>query len=741
MDIQKTISQMTIEQKLYCLAGADGLFTVELEQPYVPKIQMRDGPHGVRKTIIRVPDIRPRPLEPVVCFPTACATASSFNTDLMYRQGQHIAKECHALDVDVILGPGINIKRSALGGRNFEYFSEDPVVSAKIGSAFVDGCQSEGVGTSLKHFALNNQELYRLSASAEADKRTIHELYLYAFEQIVKKSQPWTIMAAYNRINGVYATQNRELLEKTLREKWGFEGLVMSDWGAVSNRVEAIKAGCDLEMPTSNIAKDELVRRAYEEGRLTEEEIDRCLERFLTFIDKCVSNRREEKLDLEADHAFAKTVADECIVLLKNEENILPLSDKEKIAVIGGFAKAPRVQAGGSSKVNPFRISAPLDYMGEVSYAEGYSEDAFVVDEALIREAVELAKTVDKAVIFAGLPDGYESEGMDRDSMSLPAGHDQLISAVAAANPNTVVVLMNGSSVEMPWADEVKGIVESYLCGQAVGESVSDILYGKVNPSGKLAETFPLRIQDDPAYINAHVKMGKTFYNEGVFVGYRYYDYKEMPVRFPFGHGLSYTEFEYSDLKLSADSITDQDTLTVTCKIKNVGKVAGKEAVQLYVRDETGQQLRPIRELKEFTKVALAPGEVKEVSFTIDYRAFAWFSTELDDFYASEGTHYIEIGASSRDIRLSAPVQMTPTKELPMVVTVDTPMGDLLTHPRTRAYANEILEAYKGVRFVNRVFTEQRRRQAYNAPLRLVQTALKWTQSETEAVLEKFNQK
>lgn len=738
MDIEKIISRMTLEQKADFCSGKDTWHTVDFEEYGIPQLMLSDGPHGLRKQEGKADELGVQASIEAVCFPAACATACSYNTELLHKMGVTLAKECKAVGVDILLGPGINIKRSPLGGRDFEYFSEDPVVSAEMACAFIDGCQSEGVGTSLKHFALNSQETHRLTCSSVADERTMHELYLYAFEQVVKRSQPWTVMSAYNRVNGIYASENKWLLTDLLRDKWGYEGFVVSDWGAVSNRATAVEAGCDLEMPYCGAYSAKLVVDAVRNGTLDEATLDESVRRILRIMDKCLKGREDIPFDKEGDHKIAKEIADECVVLLKND-GILPLKTEQSVAVIGEFARDPRHQGGGSSNVNSFKVSGAIDHMSNATFARGYSDDPYEVDQALIDEAVNLAKTKDVAVVFAGLPIVFEAEGADRQNMALPASHNALIEQVAAVNPNTVVVLHNGSPVEMPWIDQVLGLVEAYLGGQAVGESVADILYGRVNPSGKLAETFPIRLEDNPAYINFGGSQGQTYYHEGVFVGYRYYDKKKMDVLFPFGYGLSYTEFEYSDLKLSADKVTDQEILTVTAKVTNVGKVAGKESVQLYVRDLTGATIRPIRELKSFAKVELAPGETKEVTFKLDNLAFSWYSDKLHDFYAESGEYVIELGKNSRDIVLETKVVLEATKKLPLNIDQDTPLGVIWNDPRTADLGEKYFVEYCMSRFGSTDVPPNRYQSAINAPLRYMRRVCGWGDEYLQEKIAELN--
>lgn len=686
-NLKELVSQMTLEEKAGMCSGLDFWHLKSVDRLGIPSVMVSDGPHGLRKQDDKADHLGINESIKAVCFPPAVLSACSFDRDLLRELGDTVGKEAQATDVSVVLGPAVNIKRSPLCGRNFEYYSEDPYLAGESAAAFIDGVQSHHVGTSIKHFAANNQELNRMSCSSEVDERTLREIYLPAFETAVKKSQPYTVMCSYNKINGTYSSENPWLLTEVLRDEWGFEGYVMSDWGAVNERVPGLKAGLDLEMPASGGLTDREIVAAVQDGSLDESVLDQAVERILRITFTWLDNREEQDFTLEADHETARRIAEESMVLLKNE-NILPLTPSENVVFIGGFAKKPRYQGGGSSHINSFRVDSAIDAVrgiAEVSYVEGFSSSKDIYDEKLAAEAVEAAKKADKAVIFAGLPDSFESEGYDRSHMRLPECQDRLIREIAEVQPNTIVVLHNGSPVEMPWKDDVKGLLEAYLGGQAGGSAVVNILYGKVNPSGKLAETLSLKLSDNPSYLN-FAEREKVNYSEGVFVGYRYYDAKEMEVAFPFGHGLSYTTFKYSNLKLDRTEMTDQDTLTVSVDVTNTGSRAGKEVVQLYVSDRTGSVRRPLKELKGYEKVSLEPGETKTVTMTLDKRSFAWYSTELHDWYAASGEYEILIGASSRDIRLTEEIRLDSTQKLPLNLTLNTPMGDLIADERTREF-------------------------------------------------------
>ena len=687
-DVKGIIREMTLEEKAGMCSGKDFWHLKGVERLGIPEVMVSDGPHGLRKQAAEADHLGLNESIKAVCFPTACATACSFDRDLLEEMGERIGDECQAEDLSVILGPAVNIKRSPLCGRNFEYFSEDPYLASQMAAAHIKGVQSKNVGTSIKHFAANNQEHRRMSCSSEVDERTLREIYLAAFETAIKEAKPDTVMCSYNRINGEFASENHWLLTEVLRDEWGFDGYVMSDWGAVNDRVKGLKAGLELEMPASGGTTDKEIVEAVKNGELDEAVLDRAVERILNIVFKFVDNRQEGKFDKEEDHKLAAKIEAESMVLLKNE-GVLPLPTQgKKIAFIGKFAEAPRFQGGGSSHINSFKITGALEAVKEVAqvtYAQGYDIKEDVIDQDMLNQAVETAKEADVAVIFAGLPDAFESEGYDRSHMRMPQCQNTLISEIAKVQENVVVVLHNGSPVEMPWADEVKGILEAYLGGQAVGQAEVDVLFGKANPCGKLAETIPYKLADNPSYLNFPGDGQTVAYNEGVFVGYRYYDTKEMPVRYPFGYGLSYTTFEYSDLQLSADRIKDTDTLKVTLKVKNTGDRAGKEIVQLYVADKTGAACRPVKELKNFVKVELQPQEEKTVEMELDKRSFAWYNTQIHDWYAASGEYEILAAASSRDIRLKKTVYVESTTELPIHVHMNTTIGELLENPRTKA--------------------------------------------------------
>lgn len=693
--IRELVSKMTLEEKAAMCSGADFWHTETIERLGIPASMVSDGPHGLRKQDDKADHLGVNESIKAVCFPAGCGTAASFNRELLTEMGTALGKECQAEGVSVILGPAVNIKRSPLCGRNFEYYSEDPCLATEIAGALIHGVQSQNVGTSIKHFLANNQETRRLSSDSRIDERTLHEIYLAAFEGAVKKEKPWTVMCSYNRINGTYAAQNHKYLTEVLRDQWNFDGYVMSDWGAVNNRVEDLKAGLDLEMPSSSGTNDKLIVEAVQKGELDESVLDTAVERILNIVFRYEENRDKTAVfDRDKDHELARKVAQETIVLLKND-GVLPLQEGEKIAFIGEYVKKPRYQGGGSSHINSHKVTAAWDILKDmpgITYAQGYEDTQDVTDDKLLEEAVQTAAKAKVAVIFAGLPDSFESEGYDRSHMRMPDCQNELIAKVAAVQPNTIVVLYNGSPVEMPWVDQVKGIVEAYLGGQAVGGAVCDILFGKVNPSAKLPESFPKKLEDNPSYLSYIGEGDMVEYREGIFVGYRYYDKKKMDVLFPFGYGLSYTTFAYSNLRLDKKEMKDTDTVTVSVDVTNTGDRTGKEIVQLYVADRESTVIRPEKELRDFAKVELAPGETKTVSFTLGKRAFAYYNTTIHDWHVETGDFDILIGKSSRDIVLSESVKVESTVKIPFVYTTDTTLGDVMKNPKAYALVKEIFE-------------------------------------------------
>lgn len=688
-NIKELIIEMTLEEKASLCSGFDFWNTKAIERLGIPSIMMTDGPHGLRKQVGDTDHLGINKSVPSTCFPSAAGLACSWDKEMVKKVGAAMGEECQAENVAIVLGPGANIKRSPLCGRNFEYFSEDPYLSSKLSADFIKGVQSQGVGTSLKHFAVNNQEYKRMSIDAVVDERTLREIYLASFEEAVKEGQPWTVMSAYNKVNGDYCSENKQLLTEVLKGEWGFDGLVVTDWGGVNERDLGLAGGLDLEMPSSGGIGDNKIIEAVKAGRIAEEVLDRAVERILNIVFKAVDDKQENAVyNQEEHHAIAREAARESMVLLKNEDNILPIREVESIAVIGSFAKNPRYQGGGSSHINPTKIDSIYEELAKVagdkttfSYAEGYSLKSDELNESLIEEAVEAAKQASVAVIFAGLPERYESEGFDRKHLNIPDNHRILIEAIAEVQNNIIVVLSNGAPIEMPWLDKVKGLLEGYLGGQALGGAIADILFGLANPSGKLAETFPKKLIHNPSYLNFPGDGETVEYREGIFVGYRHYDTRDVEPLFPFGYGLSYTSFEYSDLQVDKKQIKDAETITVTVKIKNTGGMEGKEVVQLYVRDVESTMPRPEKELKGFEKVSLQPGEEKTVTFELGKRAFAYYNVKLKDWHVETGTFEILVGKSSRNILLRDKVDVESTVTIKKILNRNSTFGELMEHP------------------------------------------------------------
>ena len=639
------IAKMTLEEKAALLCGANFWETNAVDRLGVPSVFMADGPYGVRK-------IEGKNTLPAVCFPTPSLAACSWDKDLLGHMGVALGDAARGLGVNVILGPGVNIKRTPLCGRNFEYFSEDPYLSGALGTAYINGVQSRGVGVALKHFAVNNQETRRMMIDAVADERALREIYLPAFEMSVKQAQPWMIMTSYNKFEGMYISENSRLQNDILRNEWGFGGALVSDWGGIRDRAAAVNGGLDLEMPHSFGMGEQSIIDAVNAGTLSMAVLNRSVDRMLTLADKAQKGSKAPAMSMDDQHALAREIAAQSIVLLKNEDSALPLNKSMSIAVIGEFAKDPRYKGAGSSSINAVNVESALQALegagAHVSYARGFRSGNENKDPVLQAQAVRLAKKSDVAVIFAGLPERADGEGADRTNLDLPVNQNKLIEAVAGANPNTVVVYCGGSAVLLPWLDKVKGFLCTYLPGEAGGGAVADILLGKANPSGKLCESWPLAVEDIPcaAYFPGNPKSAE--YRESIYVGYRYYDSFDKPVQFPFGFGLSYTDFAYSSLKINGN--------TVTCKITNTGNSAGAEVAQLYVRDRKSTAFRPEKELKGFEKVFLKPGESKTVKFKLDERSFAFYNTKANKWCVETGEFEILVGAACDDIKLKGTV-------------------------------------------------------------------------------------
>lgn len=660
MKHRKIIEKMSLEEKIALCSGKSFWETQEFPQYGIKSLFLSDGPHGLRKQVGESDHLGLNASIATTCFPTASAVAATWDVNLIREMGDAIGKEAVKEDINIVLGPGVNMKRNPLCGRNFEYFSEDPFLSGKIGSAWIKGVQSNGVGTSLKHFALNNQELKRMSTDVLVDERALMEYYLPAFEIAVKESEPTSVMCAYNKIEGTYCSDNKRLIWDILREEWGFDGAVITDWGAMNDRIEAFKAGLDLEMPGSKGRFDKEVKKAVENGLLDERYIDQAVDNLLTLIERTTrGNKNAITEDLHnKNHQLARKVAAAGGVLLRNKNKILPLEKKSRITVIGELAKTPRYQGNGSSLVTPTKLSSLLDgireYAGKNRFFSGYSLKD-VEDDALLKEAVEAARTSNTVVLCIGLTDIYESEGFDREHMRIPANQIKLIEAVAEVNENIIVIIVGGSAIEMPWAEKVQAILHMQLSGQAGGLAAADLIFGNENPSGKLTETYPLKYEDivSSTYFNKNPKQGAYF--ESMYCGYRYFETAKVPVRYPFGFGLSYTEFKYSNLQVKKLGLYDVE---VTANVENVGEFDGAEVVQLYVAAATGGVYRPLKELKGFAKVQLVKGESKQVSFKLDKRSFAVYDQDKKDWIIEAGIYALQIGASIKDIRLEKHIEL-----------------------------------------------------------------------------------
>ncbi|UTT53558.1 glycoside hydrolase family 3 C-terminal domain-containing protein [Microbacterium maritypicum] len=701
---ENSASDLTLEEKASLTSGADFWTTKAIDRVGIPSVMMTDGPHGLRKQSGSTDHLGLASSVPATCFPPAVGIGSSFDPEIIERVGAAIGMEAAIENVAVVLGPGINIKRSPLCGRNFEYFSEDPIVSGILGAASVRGIQSKGVGTSLKHFAANNQEFDRMRASSDVDPRPLREIYLRGFERVVKDAAPWTVMCSYNKLNGVWTSEDPWLLTSVLRDDWGFDGLVVSDWGAVNDRVVGVAAGLDLEMPASGGRTDAQLVAAVRAGTLPESVLDTAAARAIDLVRKAGERPAVAgPLDVDAHHALAREAAGRSIVLLKNDGALLPLAADQKIAVIGAFATEPRFQGAGSSLINPTRVDNALDELrvvgGEnVSYAAGFAVEGGAVAasgrtaEELRAEAVGVARTADVAVLLLGLPAAEESEGFDRDHIDLPAEQLAVLDAVLEVNPRVVVVLSNGGVVALPFADRVPAIIESWLLGQAGGGAVADVLYGAVNPSGKLTETVPVRLEDNPSFGNFPGEFGYVRYGEGLLVGYRWYDAKGLDVTFPFGHGLSYTTFEYTG---ATAEVGADGGIVVRLDVTNSGDRDGREVVQVYVAPTTSIVQRAPRELKAFSSVALAAGETRSVELVVRREDLAYWDIRVDRWVVEGGEYTVEVAASSRDIRSRVSVEIS-GDAVHQELTMNSSVGDLMTHPIAGAIVQQALGGLMG---------------------------------------------
>ena len=682
------VYKLTLKEKAALLSGKDFWTTKAIGG--IPSITMTDGPHGVRKAKVGSAIDG----EPATCFPTASALASTWNPELLRKVGEAIGIEAQSLDVQVVLGPGVNMKRSPLGGRNFEYFSEDPYLASELAIPYIKGMQSQGVGTSLKHFAANNQEYERMKNSSDLDERTLHEIYLRAFERTVKQAQPWSVMASYNLVNGTHATDSEWLLQDLLRDQWGHTGIVVSDWMAAAiDRPASVKAGTHLEMPGgSNETTTELLeavkRKELKESVIT----DRAIQLVANILHVARTKRNDVTYDVDEHHALAREVASEAIVLLKNEKKVLPVEPGKvkSIALIGLFADEPRFQGGGSSQITVTKLDTLREELArtygesvEITYAQGYRENGDT-SYSLVDDAVTAAKQSDVAIVVAGLPAMWEFEGLDRPTLDLPAGINQLIEAVAKANTSTIVTLTNGSAVAMPWLGEVSGVIESWLTGQAGAGALADVISGTVNPSGRLSETFPMRIEDTPAFPDFPNKTGHARYSEGIFIGYRWYETRKIETLFPFGFGLSYTAFAYHGITTSTAKLYDDESLTVKVTVENIGKRAGKEVVQLYISNHDTTEAHPLKELKKFTKVSLEPGEKKSVEFTLTAEDLAFYSDVRHAWTTTPSKYTISVGSSVHDIHASKALELIARQPEQKIITNQSLLKELAAHPRGR---------------------------------------------------------
>lgn len=700
-DMKEIVSQMTLEEKAGMCSGRDFWHLKGVERLGIPSVMVCDGPHGLRKQDESADHLGINDAICAVCFPSAAGLASSFDRELLKETGDALGEECQAEKVSVLLGPAVNIKRSPLCGRNFEYFSEDPYVASQLAAAYIKGLQSKHVGASIKHFAVNNQEKRRSTVSAQVSERALREIYLAAFEGAIKEGKPWTVMCSYNRVNGEYTSQSHRLLTEILRDEWGFDGFLVTDWSACDERVKGLVAGQDLEMPDSGGVNDRLIVEAVKNGTLDESVLDQAVARILEIIFRYADHVDTSAVfDREAHHALAKKTACQSMVLLKNKrtadnKRLLPLKKGGKYAFIGAFAENPRYQGGGSSHIHAYKVTNALKecaQYADITFAKGFETAQEQTNEAMLAQAVQTAKEHDAAVIFAGLPEHIESEAYDREHMRLPECQNVLIQAVAAVQPNTVVVLHNGSPIEMPWAEQIPAMLECYLAGEAVGEAQAAILFGEENPCGKLAETFPLRVEDNPAWLDFGGNKDLVHYGEGIFTGYRYYDTKKMDVLFPFGHGLSYTEFAYRDLQLDKEQLCGDEMLRVSFFIKNIGAMAGKEAVQVYVHKKGSKISRAWQELKGFEKVSLMPQEETKVEITLDRRSFSYYNEETGTWCVEAGEYEIFAGASSRDIRLKGSVVRTDRGYQNWKCHRNTTIGEIMQHPSAKAAYRQMLK-------------------------------------------------
>lgn len=648
MKYEEIINKMTLEEKASLCVGKDYWNSENIERLGIPSIKMSDGPHGLRVQKENGDNLGVNKSEVAICFPSSATIANSWDKDVVYKLGKTLGEEAKSENINIVLGPGVNIKRSPLGGRNFEYFSEDPYLTGTMATQYVKGLQSNNVGACVKHFALNNQENRRRTINVVVDERTLREIYLKAFEMIVKEAKPWTVMSAYNKLNGKYCTEN-EVLLGILKKEWNFDGIVITDWGAENDRVKGLAAGNELEMPGGRGNGKEEIIQAVKDGKVSEKYLDKIVDRILNIAFKC--ERAEQSYNKEEHHEIAMELAQESIVLLKNEDNMLPIN-KRKIALIGDMAKNPRYQGAGSSTINPYKVENAYDCFIqngiEVDYARGYNRIESDEDKELVNQAVEVAINKEAVILFLGLTENYESEGMDRTSLEIPKNQIKLIESIYSVNQNIIVVLSNGAPITMKWKDKAKAIITGYLGGESGAKAMVNCILGKVNPSGKLAETYPIKLEDTPCFNNFPGTEISVEYKESIYVGYRYYDKNNIKVLYPFGYGLSYTTFEYSNLNVKNN--------VVSFKIKNTGKVKGKEIAQVYVSQCKPTIFKPLKELKGFEKVELEPDEEKEVNITLDDSAFQYYNVQNKKWEIEAGEYKILVGKSCESIELECKI-------------------------------------------------------------------------------------
>lgn len=670
-EAQIILQQMTNEEKVLLLQGKDFWHTNPIDRLNIKELMMTDGPYGLRKQVSAADHVGLNQSKEAVCYPTGSLAANTFNPDLLNKMGQELAKECIKENISMILGPAINHKRLVNCGRNFEYFSEDPYLSGKLAAGFIQGVEQYNISTCLKHFACNNQEALRLVSDSVVDERALFEIYLKAFKIAVEEGKPSGIMTAYNKINGTYLSNHKELLEDTVRNKWGFDGLFVTDWGAIDDLVLSFKNGLDLEMPGLSKGTSDIVLKALNEGLIDQEKLDEIILRHLEFNLRA-QDVKEVSFNLDQALELSKEIALEGSVLLKNEDHILPFNSNTKLGVVGLFAKEPRFEGGGSSKVNPIVKTCLYDELKahqiNFDYADGYDQNGNTTD-SLILEATTIAKRVDQVLVLAGLPDIYESESYDRENIKLPLGHLRLIEEVAKVNPNVVVLLNAGSIIELPFEKDVKAILHGFLGGGMGAQASYELLFGLVSPSGKLSESYPLKMEDSPAfnYYERHSRLAE--YRESIFTGYRYYESANQKVLYPFGYGLSYSEFKYSNLKV-ASSLQKNEALKLEFDLENSGNFNAKEIVQIYLSKKDSKIPRPLKELKEFIKVELLKGEKKRIELNLPYDAFSYYDTDLHDYAVEEGTYTLMIAKNVQDVQLEMDIEVegiSPTVQVPEI--------------------------------------------------------------------------